>query len=127
MEQDPLSQLTVIYESRGFTGKEAVEKAEIELERRRKRELELKQAGGKNHHLLSFVPASVSQLLFLYIVPSHSLLSHFMTHLTNNAWFRFLTASVGQPAPAQTSKLFLYGFCTIDFKVVVLKTWLMLR
>ena len=48
MENDPLNQLTVFYESKGYTGKEAVEKAEIELDkRRRERELELKQTAGK--------------------------------------------------------------------------------
>lgn len=49
MESDPLKDLTAFYESKGYEGKEAVEKAEVELDkRRRERELELRQTAGKN-------------------------------------------------------------------------------
>ncbi len=34
MENDPLVQLTEFYESKGYDGREAVEKAEAELRRR---------------------------------------------------------------------------------------------
>jgi hypothetical protein len=57
METDPLKKLTDFYKSEGFTGREAVEKAEAELERRH-------QSAGKNHLLLSFVPPSLCTLLF---------------------------------------------------------------
>ena len=60
MENDPLILLTEFYEKEGYLGKEAVEKAEVELERRHQRQLELNQSAGKNHLLLFFVPPSVS-------------------------------------------------------------------
>jgi hypothetical protein len=59
METDPLNQLTVFYESKGYIGKEAVEKAEAELDKRRK-ERALELSAGQSHCLLSFVIASVS-------------------------------------------------------------------
>ena len=60
MENDPLKLLTEFYKKEGYVGKEAVEKAEVELDKRRKERLELNQSAGKNHLLLFFVPPSVS-------------------------------------------------------------------
>jgi hypothetical protein len=55
METDPSKQLTDFFEQNGFASREASEKAQAELDKRRKeRELEFKSAG-KVHsfHLLS--------------------------------------------------------------------------
>ncbi len=41
MENDPLKPLIELFESKGYVGREAVEKAEAELERRRQYELQL--------------------------------------------------------------------------------------
>lgn len=60
MEYDPLKQLTDFFKSEGYVGKEAVEEAKAELERRHQRQLDLNQSAGKFHRLLFFVPPSVS-------------------------------------------------------------------
>ena len=60
MENDPLKQLIELFESEGYFGKDAVETAEAELERRHRRQLELNQSSGKFYRLLFFVPPSVS-------------------------------------------------------------------
>lgn len=73
MESDPLKELTAFYESKGYDGKEAVEKAEAELERRHQRELQLRQTTGKNitYH---------SMVLFAFrIIHHHSNSVHFLS------------------------------------------------
>ena len=63
MENDPLRQLTEFFETKGYIGKEAVEEAKNELDKRRKeRELELKQTAGTQHHLASVASASITAL-----------------------------------------------------------------
>ena len=60
MENDPLKLLIELYKSEGYVGREAVEKAEAELDKRRhQRQLELHQSAGKNHRLLFDVPFCV--------------------------------------------------------------------
>jgi hypothetical protein len=57
----------------GYVGKEAVEEAEAELDKRRhERELEMRQTAGNNYLLLSFVPSSLCALLFLIPFLQHA-------------------------------------------------------
>jgi hypothetical protein len=70
MEHNPLIQLTALFESRGYVGREAVEEAEFELaQRQRERELHSKLYRVDGTTLLSLVPALFStvviQLLFV--------------------------------------------------------------
>jgi hypothetical protein len=61
METDPLKKLTEFFKYMGYVGKEAVEKAEAELDKRRKeREFALRKTAGEKYLLVSFVPPSHS-------------------------------------------------------------------
>jgi len=60
------------------------------------------------------------QLLSLLFAQSNPPFSTFVIHLmTNNAWFRFLSASTGHPAPAPTGQFILIAFYSIDITLIV--------
>jgi hypothetical protein len=69
MEHNPLIQLTALFESRGYVGREAVEEAEFELaQRQRERELHSKLYRVDGTTLLSLVPALFSTVVNPIIV-----------------------------------------------------------
>ena len=72
-ENDPLKKLIVLFKSEGYIGKEAVEEAKAELERRREHEelerrreheLRMKKAG-RTDCILKIIPAVCVILLFI--------------------------------------------------------------
>jgi hypothetical protein len=69
MERNPLIQLTALFESRGYVGREAVEEAEFEVaQRQRERELYSKLYRLDGTTLLSLVPALFSTVVNPIIV-----------------------------------------------------------
>ncbi len=62
MEDDPLIKLTEYFKSNGYDPREAVEKAEVELERRRQHE-----SKGKIYLNLIIVPHSKFCIIYLFL------------------------------------------------------------